>query len=173
MTGLVLRRAVPDDAGALARIHHRVWVETYAGLAPPEAVATLTEARRLSGWTALLAGDDPVTLVALAGEEPVGLVCHGAPTDPVFGPRGEVRHLYLLPGHRGRGQGLRLLQAALAGLRQRGYPGAALAVVAQNLRARAFYRAAGGVETRSFTDKGPLWRSENRLVAWSFPPASP
>jgi len=165
---LALRRAGPSDAATLARIHHQVWVESYALIAPPEAVAALTEARRLEGWTALLQADDPTTLIAHDGDLAVGLVCYGAPGDPVFGVRGEVRHLYLLPDHRGRGHGLRLLTAALMELRDRGYSGGALAVVEENTRARAFYQRAGGEEILAFTDRGPLWRSRNRLITWTF-----
>ncbi|WP_162528221.1 GNAT family N-acetyltransferase [Gemmobacter caeruleus] len=163
-----LRRAGPADAGALARIHHCVWLECYGTLAPPEAVAALTETHRHDQWARLLAGDDPVTLVAGASE-PVGFVCFGAPTGPHLAGLGEIRHLYLLPDQRGRGQGRRLLAAALAGLQVQGYPGAALAVVAENHAARAFYAAAGGRDDGAFTDKGPLWRSDNRLVTWRFP----
>jgi ribosomal protein S18 acetylase RimI-like enzyme len=165
---LVLRRADQADAPTLARIHHQVWTETYGAIAPPEAVAALTEARRLTGWKALLRSDDPTTLLALKGETPVGLICFGAPTDSVFGDRGEVRHLYLLPGHRGQGHGLRLLTVALTALRGAGFCGAALAVIEQNTHARSFYQRAGGEEVLSFSDKGPLWRSRNRMVSWRF-----
>jgi ribosomal protein S18 acetylase RimI-like enzyme len=165
---LALHRAGPADAPALAHIHHQVWTETYGAIAPVEAIAALTEAHRLTGWSTLLRSDGPTTLVALQGETPVGLVSFGAPTDSVFGNRGEVRHLYLLPSHRGRGHGLRLLTVALMGLRDAGFPGAALAVIEQNTRARSFYQRAGGEELLSFTDKGPLWRSRNRMVAWTF-----
>ena len=137
-------------------------------IAPPEAVAALTEAHRLAQWASILRSDDPATLIALAGDKPAGLVCFGAATEPVFGERGEVRHLYLLPEHRNQGHGLRLLTAALMALRDTGHSGAGLAAVEENTRARAFYQRVGGTEVLSFTDKGPLWRSRNRLVVWDF-----
>jgi ribosomal protein S18 acetylase RimI-like enzyme len=165
---LALRRAALADAAALARIHHQVWSESYRAIAPPDAVAALTEACRLAQWTARLQSEDPVTLIAHAGDQPAGLVCYGAPSDPVFADRGEVHHLYLLPAHRNHSHGLRLLTEALMALRDKGYPGAGLAVVEENTRARAFYQRAGGQEVLSFTDKGPLWRSRNRLVVWTF-----
>lgn len=179
MTPLALRPATLADARALAHLHHQVWVETYAAMAPPHAVAALSEARRLATWTATLAAGDTSTLIALTDETPTapvgpmppfGLVCFGAATNPVFGPLPEIRHLYVLPGHRGQGHGLHLLNAALLALRAAGHAGAALAVVEDNHRARAFYRSAGGTEGVIFTDKGPLWRSRNRLVAWRFVP---
>lgn len=165
---LELRRAGPADAQAMARLHHQVWVETCAALAPAPAVAALTFEHRLAGWTATLAAADPETLMAVDGDLLAGLVSFGAATDPVFGPLAEVRHLYLLPAYRGQGHGLRLLTAALIALRDAGHPGAGLAVVEDNHRARAFYLSAGGTEAARFTDKGPLWRSWNRLVTWHF-----
>lgn len=171
MTALHLRRAVPEDAAMLAYLHHEVWTESYAHLAPPEAVAKLTESHRLAGWQRLLAADGPVTWLAEVGGQPAGLICYGAPTDAVFGAQGEIRHLYLRAPFRGRGYGRQLLNTALSDLRDQGYPGAALAVLADNHAARAFYAAAGGQDAGGFTDKGPLWRSTNRLIRWSFAPA--
>lgn len=169
MTGLTLRLAIAQDAAALARLHHQVWTETYADLAPPQAIAALTEAHRLASWTAMLARQDLTTRIALHGDTAAGLVCFGAASDPVFAPLPEIRHLYLLAAYRGQGQGRRLLDAALDALRAAGHPGAALAVVEQNHAARAFYARSGGIEAQGFIDKGPLWRSENRLVTWTFP----
>lgn len=167
-TGPLLRRAVPSDAATLARIHHQVWLECYGQIAAPQAIAALTEAHRLAAWQRTLAADDPVTLMAEVAGAVQGFVCYGAPTDPVYGNRGEIRHLYLLPKARGQGLGLRLLTEALLDLHAKGFPGAALAVVEENTRARAFYASVGGVEELAFTDKGPLWLSRNRLVGWHF-----
>lgn len=169
MSGWLLRRARPSDAATLAHIHHQVWLECYGQIAPPQAVKALTEAHRLVAWQRTLAADDPVTVLAEAAGAVLGFVCYGAPTDPVFGHRGEIRHLYLLPNARGQGLGLRLLTTALLDLHAKGHPGAALAVVEENTRARAFYASVGGAEEMAFTDKGPLWLSRNRLVGWQFP----
>lgn len=168
MNTVVLRPAKPDDAAILARIHHQVWVECYAHLAPPRAVATLTEGHRLKAWQRLLAGQDPLCRLAVVDQHPIGFVCFGTPSDLVFGASGEVRHLYLLPGLRGLGAGRQLLTSALQSLSQDGFSSAALAVVEENRAARAFYAAAGGTEEGAFTNKGPLWRSRNILVRWRF-----
>ena len=162
------RRAGPADAPALARLHHQVWLDTYGSLAPASAIAALGLDHRLSTWAKLLATEDPVTLMAHDGDHLAGLVTFGAATSPIFGALAEVRHLYVDAGFRSQGHGLRLLTAALIALRDAGHPGAGLAVVEDNHRARAFYLSAGGAETARFTDKGPLWRSQNRLISWQF-----
>lgn len=167
MTFPGLRAARPGDAAAIAAFHVRQWRATYRDLAPRAAWDALDEARRLRDWTATLSAPPPAgAFLACDGEAIAGLVSFGAPGHPVFGGRGEVKHLYVDAGWRGRGLGRRLLRRARAALAAAGFSGAGLAVVAGNHPARAFYRAAGGVEAAAFTDPGPLWKSDNILVVW-------
>jgi hypothetical protein len=57
--------------------------------------------------------------------------------------------------------------AALARyLKERGYQGAALAVVAGNDPAISFYKSLGGVCVGKATDVGPIWKSDNIILAW-------
>jgi hypothetical protein len=51
-------------------------------------------------------------------------------------------------------------------LMESGYQGAALAVVAGNHTAISFYQSLGGVCVGKATDVGPVWRSENIILAW-------
>lgn len=162
-----LRPARHDEALALARLHLRVWRETYMDMAPPEAIASLDEGVRFAQWCAALAEPAPrQTFVADAREGVVGLVSLGPPSHEVFGAAGEIRHLYVAPSHRGTGLGARLLRQGLSALTEAGYTSAGLAVVAENTAARQFYQHMGGIEGPEFTDKGPLWRSRNRVVSF-------
>ncbi len=162
---MILRRAEARDAPALAALHVAVWRATYRDLAPTAAQAALDLPHRLRQWTATLASPAG-TMLAVSGGQVVGLVSHGAPTHPVFGAAGEVRHLYVAPDWQGRGVGRALLAQARQALAQAGFPATALAVVAGNAPARAFYRAMGGVEGARFRDPGPLWQSDNIVVSW-------
>lgn len=153
-------------AAELAAFHVAVWRETYRDLAPAEAYAQLDEARRLPQWQAALS--DPAHQIRVLREEGgiIGLA-HTAPgAGEIMTGFGEIRHLYLRPDRQGQGLGRKLLQEALAGLRAAGHRRAALAVVAGNEKARAFYRRCGGREDLAFTDPGPLWRSDNLRVVW-------
>ncbi|WP_373354940.1 N-acetyltransferase family protein [Pseudoroseicyclus sp. CXY001] len=167
---VTIRRGRPDEAAALARLHVDVWRATYGGLAPEEALSRLDEARRMPYWSGALATVQPARGVWVAEEagKLLGVVSLGAATHPTFAGRAEIKHLYVAAEAQGRGLGKRLLQAALEDCRSAGEHGAALAVVRQNARARAFYRAMGGVEGAGFLDPGPLWRSENIVVTWEF-----
>jgi hypothetical protein len=70
-----LRPASPADAETIARLHVAVWREVYRDLAPPDAFATLDEARRLATWRDMLSGfEGPSVLVAEHGPEVVGLI---------------------------------------------------------------------------------------------------
>lgn len=165
---LPIRRGHPDEAGALAKLHVAVWRATYADYAPADAIAALDEGRRLPYWTSALAVDDPgqgVWVVA-DGSDVLGVVSVGRPQHAAFEGRAEIKHLYVAGSLQGRGLGQRLLRTALDACKAARWPGVALAVVQQNAPARGFYRKIGGVEVGAFTDPGPLWRSENILVAW-------
>lgn len=170
---LILRPARPDDAPALAHLHVTVWRETYATLAPAQAMALLDEALRLRQWRAALADPDRACLLVERGGEVLGMVATAAPVEPAFGPRGEIRHLHVAATARRLGLGAQLLQAACDRVSQDGFAGAGLGVVAQNTAARAFYAAMGGREAGAYTDPGPLWRSEMVLVVWDAPLSAP
>lgn len=166
--GITLRSADAADAAEIARFHVRVWRETYAGIAPAEAVAILDESRRLSSWIDRFASSDRrrQTRLAWRDSEIVALLDFGPSTNPVFGDRGEIKHLYLDQSVRGIGLGRRLMATAFDRLAADGFAGAGLAVVRQNAGAIGFYQACGGCEVARFTDPGPIWLSENIVMAW-------
>lgn len=87
-------------------------------------------------------------IVACAGEEIVGVVVAVA---------GKVENLLVRPDRWRNGIGLRLLDAALEGLRERGYREATLDVLKDNIRARRFYERCG-------------WRLDGRQRPAEFPP---
>lgn len=161
-----LRPARADDAPELAALHVAVWRQTYAHLAPPEAVAHLDTALRQRQWSAALTDPSRATWLAEDGDALLGLVSTGTPAETLFGARGEIRHLYVAANARRTGLGAQLLQAGRAALARAGFDGTGLGVVAQNTAARAFYAAMGGREAGAFTDPGPLWRSDMVLVVW-------
>ncbi|AYG59399.1 GNAT family N-acetyltransferase [Rhizobium jaguaris] len=162
------RPATVADATAIAELHVAVWRDTYRELAPIEAFRALDAARRQARWTAALAepGHHQLVLVAEQGDRLVGIGAVGAPSQAAFEGRGEIRSLYVDPAIKRQGLGRRLmakLAEHLAGLH---YPGAALGVVVGNDPAIAFYQSLGGRMIGRYTDPGPIWRSDNIIIAW-------
>lgn len=136
MDGVELRRAVPEDAAAIARVHLQSWREAYSHIMSPGWMSRLSADERLERWTAMLAEGASPLLVLVDGEV-VGFAEHGASrdTDP---PRAhELYSLYLLEAHQGRGLGRALLEGAI------GTGPAMLYVLERNERAIGFYRACG------------------------------
>ena len=100
---------------------------------------------RRERWTAALAEprDRQHTFVAEAGGRLVGIGTAAPPSEAAFGPRGEIRSLYVEPDAARMGIGRRLLGEVAAKLADFGFGGAALGVVIGNAPAIAFYESLG------------------------------
>lgn len=168
MNDIVIREATLEDAAAIAALHVTAWQRAYGALAPVEVQAVVDEGFRLARWREKLSRPiaDQLVLVAEQGGALVGFGAAGAPSEAIFGGRGEIKFLYIDPTLKRRGIGRRLLSALALHLRQHGYRGAALGVVEGNDEALAFYEALGGRAEGRYVDPGPLWRSDNRVVVW-------
>ena len=164
-TEFVIRRARPHEASALAHLHVSVWRDTYRDYAPAEAIRLLDEDRRLPYWTKAIAetGKAAGVFVADEGQGPLGVISFAPSDHAAFGGRVEIKHLYVAQAAQGMGLGRRLIGSVLD---QAAPKGVALSVVRQNEAARRFYARLSGVECGAFTDPGPLWRSENIVIAW-------
>ena len=163
-----LRDARFDDADAIAALHVKVWRETYRGLATPEAYAALTEEVRRERWREMLT-TPRLRHQTLVAEQQGRIVAFGsacAPTEPLFGDRGEVRWLHVDRDFARQGLGRRLMGALAGQLHDWGYRGCALAVVEGNQPAMDFYDRLGGSRAGAFVDPGPLWRSNNLVFVW-------
>lgn len=164
----LIRDATLADAPAIAGLHLRSWLAAYEAIAPAEALRVLTEEVRRERWTAMLAAPEPRWVCRVVETEreiqAVGVAC--APSEALFGDRGEVRHLYVEPDLRRSGLGRRMIAELTGVIAGWGYGGMALSVVVENAPARAFYAALGGREIGRFTDPGPVWKSENIALVW-------
>jgi len=152
------RTATLADAPAVARIHVASWDVAYRGIMPDEVIARTTLAWRTGWWAAEIARREwPVFVITASPygrmavwpygrkREIVGF-CHvTASRDPDADPRtvGEIPSLHVLPHLRGQGLGPRLLERALAELRDRGYRACTLWVLERNRPARTFYERLG------------------------------
>ena len=105
---VVIRRALPSDALALTRVAH----------------AAKRHWRYPEDWIRLWR--DALTVTpAFVARHPVGCAVRGASVLGFYalsgtGPVRELEHLWVVPGHIGRGVGARLLEHAVAALRADG-----------------------------------------------------
>jgi ribosomal protein S18 acetylase RimI-like enzyme len=149
MSALEIRPAARADADAIAALHVAAWAETYAALAPPEALAAYTIERRREEWRATLdgAGERRVFLVLGEEGEPLGFCACGAQESEILGQRGfagQFQAIYLLKAAQRRGAGRRLMRLMAEDLRARGMDWGSLWVLRQNFSARRFYEKLGG-----------------------------
>ncbi|QSR26113.1 hypothetical protein CFH99_10790 [Nocardioides aromaticivorans] len=147
---LLLRPAIPADAGAVAGVHLRA----RAAAPMPAAVHSDAEVR---GWLAsrLDGSGDEVWVAEVAGE----VVGYARFT------RTWLDDLYVDPGHAGRGVGSALLDLVKA----RHPAGFGLWVFVSNTPARAFYAAHGLVEEERTDGSGNEEQAPDVRMSWHPP----
>jgi ribosomal protein S18 acetylase RimI-like enzyme len=145
-----IRRAVPEDARAIAEIGVAGWQAAYTGILPADFLAGLRVGPREAAWRARLESDDDdgaPAWVAEDGSRRIGFVAAGPPRDENLAGMGtaaaEIYAIYVLPGEWRRGSGSALLQIAEDELRRRGASTLVLWVLEDNGAGRAFYEAMG------------------------------
>jgi ribosomal protein S18 acetylase RimI-like enzyme len=140
-----IRRAGPDDAGAIARLLHdfnREYSEPTPGV---EALTVYSRQLLDSGeMTVLLAGDGPdgISLIRFRTCVWTG------------GPEAHLQELYVVPPLRGRGIGRALLEATMAAAREAGSTGIDLNTGTTDTAARALYESCGFTNREGAAD-GP------------------
>lgn len=148
MTPWRLRRALIDDAAAVALVAQASFLDTFAGLlSGPDIIAHVSRkssAEAFAGWAS-----NPDAVLTLAehpyGAAPVGYSLLTPPAE--VGDTGpgdiELRRIYTLASARGTGLGASLMSQALRDARERGARRMLLGVFAGNGRARDFYERQG------------------------------
>ena len=158
-----VREARPDDAAGIARVVVRTWRMTYPGVVPDDYLAAKAQEEIAAFWRELLTGEDGerAACVAVSDDGPVvGISEADVPADePSYAS--ELRLLYVLNDHLGRGAGRQLVLAIAGRLVERGTSSIELWVFVVN-SARRFYEALGGRSGRpSSTGSG------GRSTRWS------
>jgi len=162
-----IRRATPEDAGAIAVIHVASSRAAYRGILPEEVLQAFTVERRETIWREILTTRDADVWIAEHAGRDLGWICVGASRDPDAKPTtAELRAMYIDPGSWRRGVGRALWSQAEAVLRAANCPQITLWVLEDNARALAFYRSVGFVEDPGHAiarDRGGVQLVEVRL----------
>jgi GNAT superfamily N-acetyltransferase len=159
-----IRRAVPDDARAIAAIHVAGWRETYATILPAEYLARLSVDERADRWRARIKAGAVVHLAPGRGFATIG--AQGDPGLATEWPH-ELHALYVLRTAQRRGLGRALLRAAIrsAGRRFTAF------VLEGNDRALGFYLSTGAAEILRRADEIDGYPIVDILVGWRDPGA--
>ena len=141
----MIRPAVEADAEAIERVIRRAWRRE--GLEEPDD--------RIARWRERLRSPHGQVLVWDQGGNVAGVVSAGA-SDDADAPldHGLLRALYVDPPAQGAGVGSALFDAAVEELRDAGFRGVDLWVLADNAHARAFYERRGFAVVGEGVDPG-------------------
>jgi len=141
---MILRRPLPEEAGAFAALHVQCWREAYSAILPADLVATFSSTTRLPMWQAVIANAERFVLGAYVEGLPVGFVISGTtPEKHIENQDGHLWAIYILGAHKGKGIGRELVRLAHADWAGRGGKTMTVGVLAKNKAARDFYEKLG------------------------------
>lgn len=143
---IVIRKAEPRDAYAVAHVHVTSWRETYQGIVPDEFLKNLSIERRAVYWKNSLENPGDEFHHVLAAEvdgSVVGFVNYGKVRDEVPGFSGELFAIYILRSAQKLGLGRRLFAEAVREQLKFGRTSMLLWVLSDN-PSRGFYEHLGG-----------------------------
>ena len=148
-----IRRAIPDDATGIARVHIDSWHDTYRGIVPDEFLDSMDYAQRAERWRQRLdieAGTLSSTLNLVAVDTTgsvVGFISGGRERERAVRTEGEIYAIYLLPDVKGIGLGRELIRDLVRALEVEGFTSLLVWVLSDN-PSRHFYERLGGIEER-------------------------
>jgi len=143
MTVAVIRRAGPEDAGALAELGAATFIESFGHLYVPEDLhAFLEDSHSVASYASALADPHYALWIAEADGHAVGYAQAGAcglPHADVQPGDGELKRLYLLGSVQKEGLGGRLFEQAITWLERDGPRTLWISVWSENFGAQRFY----------------------------------
>ena len=164
----VVTPAGPGDALDLARVHVRAWRETYPGMLPQAFLDRMSPQAHAARWMWRLLQDGEITLLAEGREGLVGYA--SGDTLRRSGPAAadcEITTLYVLRHAQGEGVGRALMTGLARTLAAKGATSLVIWVLRDNLRARAFYEAMGGVVAGERMERVGGWSPPSVGYRWA------
>jgi GNAT superfamily N-acetyltransferase len=144
----LVRRAVPEDAAGIAKVHVTTWRTAYRGLLSDDFLASLDETAYAERWRRTLTAARDRVYVAENADGIIGFASGGKERAGEDGYGGELYAIYVLREAQGHGHGRRLVQAVVGGLRELGLTNMIVWVLRDNVPARRFYERLGGTYVR-------------------------
>lgn len=147
MTGIAYRDVGAGDAGLVADLFARTFVETFGHLYARGDLDSFLEGVTAEAFAAEIASPDFAIRIAEQDGKPIGFAKLGPPGLPIEAPPGtlELWQIYVLKPWQGQGVAQALYCWAEASARKRGGTHLQLTVFTDNHRARRFYDRRGFV----------------------------
>lgn len=148
---MIIRKADPQDAVSIAKVHVDSWRTTYKGMISDRILDHLSYEQRERVWTHVLMNqpDNPVFVAEDDENRIVGFATGGKERsgNPIY--QGELYALYVFEEVQGNGIGRELIRAVVNHLKEKQYKNM-LAWVLKNNPALGFYEHMGG---KKFSEK--------------------
>jgi ribosomal protein S18 acetylase RimI-like enzyme len=162
---MLIRKAQPGDAAAIAQVHVAVWKTAYRGIIPDKALDSLRASQRQPFWEQVIAGNQ-LLIVAETRSKIVGFASGGATQSAVPSFDCELYAIYILQTYQGQGLGRSLLSAIARELHAMKYQSMILWVLADG-PARDFYEHLGGKIVSEGTY--PFHHKSYKTLAYGWP----
>ncbi len=163
-----VREPTKNDARDLAEVHVRSWQAAYKGQLPDEILDNLSVDQREQQWHLTLNSPSNKVLVAEADQRIVAFISFGPVRDEGLDKNsvGEVYAIYALEEFWDRGIGRKLMEAALATLREMNCATVKIWLLDTNQRAISFYQKFG-FSADGAQKSEPLAGVERREIRYS------
>ena len=137
---MIVRRATPEDAPEIAKVHVRSWQLGYHGILPEAYLGALSVEKREAMWRQTVEKAVTEVWVAVEDDALLGFVSVANSRDSdTDSATGEVWAFYVQPQFWRRGAGRALWTEAEAYFKSAGYTEVTLWVLRDNERALSFY----------------------------------
>jgi ribosomal protein S18 acetylase RimI-like enzyme len=157
---MLIRRAISNDAAAIARVQIEGWRTTYRGIVADEFLDAMSLDERTAQWSENLEQATDETLVAVDDEgRVIAFASCGSERAGRGDYDGELLAIYILPEWRRHGIGKRLVAEAAGALAASGKKNMLVWVLADN-PSRRFYERLGG----RFVGQQPLEIGKQALI---------
>jgi len=173
---MLIREAVPTDAGAMARVHVDSWRTTYRGIIADSILDELSYELRERHWHSALTEHGSSNFIHVAESDDgrvVGFIAAGREREGRPDFQAEVFAIYVLQEFHGRGCGRALMLCSAERLLQEGMRSMLLWVLTEN-PSRGFYERLGGrqleekqiaIDGHSLTEVAYGWAELHDLLA--------
>ncbi|MBM7541240.1 GNAT family N-acetyltransferase [Amphibacillus cookii] len=137
-----IRKALPDDAKGVAKVHVDSWKTTYKNIVPDAFLNKMSYESRERKWKEIISSR--AVYVAETDEgEIIGFASGGEErTGKYPNYHGELYAIYILEAHQRKGLGKSLLKPIIESVKQKGLFSMTVLVLEEN-RSRLFYEALG------------------------------